>query len=153
MLHIRAYIAQPFEHKIRKGRFVMHSCSHSPHHNPLYCIVPAYMLEQIAQNGTPEQQAWAQQTLSITNVFRHERLALARGETSSSGLAAAVGAIPAVAVKQRSVYTANHGTSLPGTLVRQEGAPASGDAAVDEAYDGAGYTYDLYWNVYQRNSI
>jgi len=37
--------------------------------------------------------------------------------------------------------------------VRAEGAPPSGDAAVDEAYDGSGATYDLYWDVYQRNSI
>ena len=24
---------------------------------------------------------------------------------------------------------------------------------VDEAYNGAGLTYDLYWDVYERNSI
>ncbi len=37
--------------------------------------------------------------------------------------------------------------------MRIEGAPASGDAAVDEAYDGLGATFDLYWDVYERNSI
>lgn len=42
---------------------------------------------------------------------------------------------------------------LPGILVRAEGAPASGDVAVDEAYDGLGATYDFFWKVFDRNSI
>ena len=36
---------------------------------------------------------------------------------------------------------------------RNEGAPATGDAAVDEAYDGLGATYELYRRAYERNSI
>ena len=43
------------------------------------------------------------------------------------------------------IYNANHGSTLPGTLVRSEGQAASGDAAVDEAYDGLGATFDFYW--------
>jgi Zn-dependent metalloprotease len=38
-------------------------------------------------------------------------------------------------------------------VVRTEGAPPTGDPAVDEAYDGLGATYDLYWEAYERNSI
>jgi Zn-dependent metalloprotease len=37
--------------------------------------------------------------------------------------------------------------------LRTEGAKPSGDAAADEAYDGLGATFDLYWNVFQRNSL
>jgi len=55
--------------------------------------------------------------------------------------------------KQRVVYTADFGTTLPGRQIRQEGQPPTGDLAVDEAYDGAGVTYDLYQNAYERNSI
>jgi Zn-dependent metalloprotease len=51
------------------------------------------------------------------------------------------------------VYDAGHGTRLPGTLVRSEGDPDSSDAGVNEAYDGAGATYDLYSDAYGRNSI
>src|SRR5690606_30719624 len=36
---------------------------------------------------------------------------------------------------------------------RREGQPASGDVAVDEAYDGLGATFDLYSEVFGRNSI
>ncbi len=37
--------------------------------------------------------------------------------------------------------------------MRVEGGPPTGDLATDEAYDGAGATYDFYYDVYQRNSI
>jgi Zn-dependent metalloprotease len=37
--------------------------------------------------------------------------------------------------------------------VRKEGDPATGDVAVNEAYDGSGLTYDLFSNEYKRNSI
>src|SRR4029077_12333796 len=55
--------------------------------------------------------------------------------------------------ERRTVYDARHRQSLPGKLVRAEGDPPSSDAAVNEAYDGAGATYDLYEQVYGRNSI
>jgi len=61
---------------------------------------------------------------------------------------------PAVAgVKQRVVYDAKNGSQLPGTPARNEGDPVTGDAAVDEAYDGSGITFDLFSNIYNRNSI
>ncbi len=59
----------------------------------------------------------------------------------------------AVGGKERILYDAKNGSSLPGTVVRKEGEPPTADVAVNEAYDGSGYTYDLYNNVYQRNSI
>ena len=54
---------------------------------------------------------------------------------------------------QRSIYTANNGGRLPGELLRAEGGKATGDKAVDEAYDGLGKTYDLYSQVYDRDSL
>jgi len=55
--------------------------------------------------------------------------------------------------KSRSIYDAHNTTRLPGTLVRSEGQGPTGDDAVDEAYDYMGDTFDLYWNVYGRDSI
>lgn len=43
--------------------------------------------------------------------------------------------------------------TLPGRVVRREGGPATGDAAVDEAYDGLGATYDLLAQAFGRASI
>ena len=55
--------------------------------------------------------------------------------------------------EHRSVYDAHGTENLPGRLVRDEGAPATHDVAVNEAYDGLGDTWTLYRDVYGRNSI
>ena len=111
----------------------------------IYCIIPPYMLDQIARNGTPIQRAQAAQTLSATAELNQQRQAFRAG----------VGPMAAApsAGKQRTVYDAKKGSNLPGTLVRKEGDPATADVGVNEAYDGAGATYDLYWNTYGRDSV
>ena len=114
-------------------------------HHPIECIVPPHVLKEIAERGTPRQREWALKTLAATGQFRGQRLAA--GEVEA--LAKAV----RVAEKQRTVYDAENGSSLPGGQVRGEGDPPTGDAAADEAYDGSGATYDLFLEVYDRNSI
>jgi Zn-dependent metalloprotease len=58
------------------------------------------------------------------------------------------------AAPNREVWDAQHGFDLPGpVLVRAEGAPPSEDQEVNEAYDGAGDTYDLYASQYDRDSL
>ena len=89
------------------------------HSDPICFIIPPHMLEQIAQNGTEAQQAKATATIQSAMAFRQGRLA---------GPKIAAAATPTAAVKKRSVYNCNHSTNLPGTLVRGEGAPATGDA-------------------------
>jgi Zn-dependent metalloprotease len=109
---------------------------------PIYCIVPPHMLEGIVKHGKPQQVNWALRTLTESARIRGQRELL--------------GAMPspaAVGHKYRSVYDAHHKTDLPGTLVRKEGGPAVEDPAVNEAYDGAGATYDLYHDIFERNSI
>jgi Zn-dependent metalloprotease len=56
-------------------------------------------------------------------------------------------------LKSRRVYTANHTNTLPGTLVRTEGGPATGDADQDNAYTFAGITYDYYLTQHGRDSF
>src|SRR5438552_1554525 len=60
---------------------------------------------------------------------------------------------PAVNGLSRTIYTASNDIRLPGTKVRGEGDEPSGDAAVDEAYDGLGATYKLYKEAFGRNSL
>jgi Zn-dependent metalloprotease len=55
--------------------------------------------------------------------------------------------------EERRIYDAQHTQRLPGRLVRSEGDPPAGDAAVNEAYDGLGATFDLYLEEYGRCSI
>lgn len=106
------------------------------------CIVPPHMAEHIVRNGNEEQQAWAMQTLILSEQFRGRREAV-------GGIAFMASA----GQKRRTIFDAKNSTQLPGTLVRGEGDPPSQDVAVNEAYDGAGATYDLYEQIFERNSI
>ena len=105
-------------------------------------IMPPHILREIMQRGEPEQRAWALRTL-ITS-------AQLRGRREAIGAFAIM--VPA-GVKRRTIYDAKNGEYLPGSLVRGEGDPPTKDPEVTEAYDGAGATYDLYKEVYGRNSI
>lgn len=116
-----------------------------PHH-PIQCIVPPHMLQSIAERGTPEQRQWAINTLTQSEQFRGQRNAMMQFPALRMAAQALIG-------KRRTVYDAQNGTTLPGVVARSEGDPPTGDAAVDEAYDGAGYTYDLYKDIYNRDSI
>ena len=55
--------------------------------------------------------------------------------------------------KSRSVYTSNHTSTLPGSLLRTEGGAATGDTDADNAYDYAGITYDYYLTNHGRDSF
>jgi Zn-dependent metalloprotease len=112
----------------------------------VFCITPPHMLENIARNGTPEQRTLAQNTLLASEDLRAKRSALGKKLTAALPIEISAG-------KQRTVYDAKQGSQLPGIKVRGEGDPASSDPAVNEAYDGSGFTYDLYSNVYGRDSI
>lgn len=113
-----------------------------PRRPTLCSIIPPYLLDAIRRNGTPDQSRRALATLALSERLRGRREALA-----------SFASLVPPGRKRRSVYDAEQMTSLPGVFVRGEGDPTSGDAAVDEAYDGAGETYDLYSEEYGRNSI
>jgi Zn-dependent metalloprotease len=111
------------------------------------CIIPPHMLEEIARRGAPEQRDMALETIAVSTRLRSHRDVL-----STQIQRAAVGSSIS-AGKQRTVYDAKNGSSLPGTKVRGEGDPASTDVGVNEAYDGSGFTYDMYSTIYGRDSI
>ena len=115
-------------------------------HFPVNCILPPHILKNIATKGTETQKDIAIHTLKLSAQMRGQRRALA-------DFPVAAFRVSVVGGKERIVYDAKNGSSLPGTKVRGENDPASADVAVNEAFDGSGVTYDLYKNVYQRNSI
>jgi Zn-dependent metalloprotease len=55
--------------------------------------------------------------------------------------------------KKRNVYDAGHLQRLPGKLVRSELTIPTSDVEVNEAFDGAGKTYDFFATVYSRDSV
>lgn len=112
---------------------------------PICSIVPPHVLRELAQRGTESQRERAFQTLNVSAQLRGRRAIV--GELFSATLMAPTGE------KRRTIYDAKNRSRLPGKLVRGEGDPPSNDVAVNEAYDGAGATYDFYKEVFERNSI
>lgn len=115
------------------------------HRHSIFCILPPHMLEEIAKRGTLEQRDLALRTIAASGQIRAQR-------NMWQAVAASMAAVP-VENKQREVYDAKTGPSLPGVLARGENDPPSSDVSVNEAFDGAGATYDLYYSVYGRNSV
>jgi len=117
---------------------------HSAH--SMFCITPPHMLREIILNGSSEQRELAIRSITISEQIRGQRGAMTKDILSIVKPAVAGG-------KQRIIYDAKNGSQLPGTPVRNEGDADTGDNAVDEAYEGSGVTFDLYNDIYGRNSI
>lgn len=115
---------------------------------PRHTIIPPYLLSQLARADDPALAQRAERTLQQDRTFR-----AGRGVTAAATSATATAAVAVDQPLQREICTANNTEELPGTVVRAEGADATGDAAVDEAYDGFGATWSLFKEVYGRNSI
>ncbi|GAF01751.1 M4 family metallopeptidase [Saccharicrinis fermentans] len=113
-------------------------------YRPLHCIIPPYVLENILQKGSSRQKEKAQYAIGLAGQMRGQRQAftdiILKPQATQNH-------------KNRLVYTAQNTNTLPGVLARKEGDSATGDPQVDEAYEGAGATYDLYDQIFGRNSI
>jgi Zn-dependent metalloprotease len=107
-------------------------------------IIPSHMLRNIAEQGNEEQKDKAFRAMTISSRIRGRRDVLNN--------IAVIGATP-TGTKRRTVYDAQQQISLPGVLRRGEGSPASSDTTVNEAYNGAGKTYDFFKAIFNRNSI
>ncbi len=119
----------------------------SPAGPPIVCILPPHLLRHLSRQsgrGLKRLADWAHQTLVLTERLRGQRLAL--------GVMPSLASTPA-GRKRRTIYDAGGRETLPATLVRGEGDPPGRDVMVNEAYDGAGQTYDFYLRAYARNSI
>jgi Thermolysin metallopeptidase, alpha-helical domain/Thermolysin metallopeptidase, catalytic domain len=121
------------------------------HTHTICCIVPPHILESIALSASGAERERALRSLGQDASLRSTRLAR---DLRRAAIAKPQALAPVTAPnKQRAIYNTNSTTSLPGTLVRSEGQGPVSDSAVDEAYVGFGSTFDLYWDVFKRNSI
>ncbi|MFM9270555.1 M4 family metallopeptidase [Halomonas elongata] len=111
-------------------------------HLPIRPFLPPYLLERIAGSSDARRRDRAYRTLHDDQGLR------ARAGTAELPEGSSRRGEP-----MRHVHSAGHARELPGERVRSEGQPASGDPAVDEAYEGLGATYRLYWDVFQRHSL
>ena len=107
-------------------------------------FVPPFLLQRIAETA-PERRLVAdgRDTLAVDRRLRSRREA---ATSDTPPLAAPEGG-------DRVVYDARGSEDLPGTRARAADDPATGDAAVDEAHDHSGVSWDLFAQVFDRASV
>lgn len=119
--------------------------------HPITCILPPDLLLTLAREAAPEQRDAILDTLQLDHGFRLARAELAARQAPRvpSAVGAGVGGVP-----NRTIYDQQHSTATaPGKLARREGQPPTADPSVNQAYDNFGHTYELYWQVFNRDSI
>jgi Zn-dependent metalloprotease len=111
----------------------------------LCSIVPPHILRNIAARGDDDDRAMAGATMAMSAVPRHERQVAAQ--------LAGIELVLPPRRKRRTVFDASMTEELPGRNVRSEGGRAVRDVMVNEAYEGAGLTYDYFRRVHGRSSV
>ncbi len=113
---------------------------------PIQCIVPPYIVERLAHCENPRIRERALVALSTDSAVRAVR---AFAQQMPTMLAVP----PPAARRNRLVYDARGRDTLPGRLARSEGEKKTADAAVNEAYDHSGDTFDFFHDLFGRNSL
>lgn len=121
-------------------------CDHHKRQS-IFCLIPPYLLDQIARHGSKSQRDAALRTRAKDSTFRALRMVTKPSRGPAQLVATGASG------KRRSIYSADGSDTLPGRLIRGEGQPVSGDPAVDEAYGALGATFDFFAEVFDRNSI
>ena len=135
---------------MHSGVMKLFSSSPSPLPRRVPCaFVPPYLLRHLTAEDHPSVAAAEDpsgHTLRIDAGFRERR------EQASAQPPA-----PASAAAQDTdrwvIHSAGNEETLPGTVVRAEGDPASGDETVDEAYVWSQQVWDLYEQQFGRVSF
>ncbi len=119
-------------------------------------IVPPYLLLHLARLDSPEFAGAAEaarQSLVLDEPFRGVRIGEAAPPRAPQARPGLRPTDREPGPPRRTIYDARGAEALPGDPVRMEGDRASGDAAVDEAYDGLGHTHALLQEAFNRASI
>ena len=117
-----------------------------PHYgccHPLNCILPPHLVDAIKMRGDEQQRKMAE-------AVRETRVEAAPPDSFLAAPVLATSVQPAV---DREVYDGQRRATIPGNLARAEGDEPVDDPAVDQVYDLTGDVYNLYLDVYRRNSL
>jgi len=120
-------------------------------YDPLFCILPPHIFQEIAKNGSEKDREAALEILATDHIHRIRRATF----TAMGGLKLPPPKLPSprISVVHRLIYDCKHTMHLPGTLVRSEGQPPTTDKSANNAYDHLGETFAFYFSVYHRYSI
>lgn len=110
-------------------------------------VVPSYLLARLAESGRfPKAAAAARQTLTAGRPPFRARIDLSIDENGD--LVAQLSGAP-----NRTISDAGNTQQLPGAIVRGEDDAPVEDAAVNEAFDGLGATFEMLLAAFGRNSL
>ena len=126
----------------------MNPCNH--HRCSINCIIPPHMVEVIKMRGDAKQRKMAQTIEREADEFRTERINATPAESYMAAKAVSRSATPSL---NREIRDGQKKAALPGKIVRKEGEAAVKDQTVNEAYDGSGDTYQLYFDIFGRDSL
>jgi Zn-dependent metalloprotease len=116
-----------------------------------HAIIPPYLLARIAAVQEP---TWAKAadaaraTLAAPREYQPMRTRLRLSVEEPGTLV-----VESAPAPDRTISDAQGREVLPGERVRGEDDPATGDLAVDEAFDGLGATFDFFWEAFGRSGI
>jgi Zn-dependent metalloprotease len=118
-------------------------------------IAPPSLLARLGESEDAKRREAAIRTLAASASVRTQRSLVNRLMRQLDVDVGALAFIAPPAGERRTVYDVERGgrSILPGRKVRGEGTPASGDAAVNEAYEGADQVYDFFHDILDRDSI
>lgn len=111
-------------------------------------IIPAHLYSNLLKHGDAEERSFAGRALDAIKKHIYDPC-----------FEGVVGAAPPFELETeregafRTIYDAQHKMELPGVLIRSEGEESNGDVTAEEAYDGAGVTWELLKKAFNRNSI
>jgi Zn-dependent metalloprotease len=108
-------------------------------------IIPTRMLERLSTSGNRDMAASAARTLRINNSLQAFRAQLNTGAPP-----------PATPVRpglRRQAFNCNGTEDMPGDLARSENDPPVADAAVNQAFDNAGTSWNFYKQIFGRESV
>ena len=115
--------------------------------NTSHGIIPAYLLARLAESGRfPRAADAARQTLLAGRPPFRARITLSIDAEGS--LVAELTDAP-----NRTISDAQNTETLPGVVVRGEDDDPVQDAAVNEAFDGLGATFEMLLSAFGRNSL
>lgn len=138
--------------------------------NPFHCIVPPFMVEKIERSSEGKKRLFegAVRTRFNDELFRAKRSLLTRmgAKQMKTVIATSFGEMMKVydkkktAAKKKTPNRLIHDAQntddtkkLPGKLVRKEGQKAGKDKDINNIYDNCGYTWELYYTHFKRDSI
>jgi hypothetical protein len=118
-------------------------------------IIPSYLLQRIAETADRSPHP-CERTLQLDERIRRGRgrapgpvntpagepVSQSAGQKTTEGTDA-----------KRTIYTAGNTEQLPGTPVRRDTDPETGDPAVDEAWTSSAQIWDLFADVFDRESV